>query len=85
MKKKLSIFFFWFLSLILTSIYIHENPELIEEVKKNLKDDKILVFAVEEDTLTTPGNSFILGTIIVLLDVIDFPQTPSIFIGLHGI
>ena len=61
MKKKLSIFFFWFLSLILTSIYIHENPELIEEVKKNLKDDKILVLAVEEeDILTTPGNSFIL-------------------------
>ena len=61
MKKKLSIFFFWLLSLILTSIYIHENPELIEEVKKNLKDDKILVLAVEEeDILTTPGNSFIL-------------------------
>ena len=60
MKKKLSIFFFWFLSLILTSIYIHENPELIEEVKENLKGDKILVHAVEEDILATPGNSFLL-------------------------
>ena len=61
MKKKLSIFFFWFLSLILTGIYIHENPELIEEVKKNLKDDKIFVLAVEEeDIMASPGNSFIL-------------------------
>jgi len=61
MKKKISIIFIWFLSLILTSVYIHENPELIEKVKKTFEDDKSFVLGSEEgDILRTPANSFML-------------------------
>ena len=61
MKKKLSIIFVWLLSVVLASVYVHENPELIEKVKKNFKDDKTLVLGAEEgDILRTPGNSFML-------------------------
>ena len=61
MKKKLSIIFIWLLSLVLASVHVHENPELIEKVKRNFKDDKTLVFGAEEgDILRTPGNSFML-------------------------
>ena len=61
MKKKLSIILVWLLSLVLASVHVHENPELIEKVKKNFKDDKTLVLDAEEgDILRTPGNSFML-------------------------
>ena len=37
MKKKLSIIFVWLLSVVLASVYVHENPELIENMKCNQK------------------------------------------------
>jgi len=59
--KKFLIFFIWFLSLILISLYVHENPEFIEKIKEKFKDDRIIVFEPEEGNIERSlGNSFIL-------------------------
>ena len=59
--KKILIFFIWILSIIFISGYIHENPELVEKIKKNFKDDKNLVLGSQEgEILRSPGNSFMI-------------------------
>ena len=59
--RKLFIVIIWLISLVFTSVYFYENPELIEKVKKNFEDDKTLVLGSKEgDILRTPGNSFML-------------------------
>jgi len=59
--KKLLIFSIWVLSIVFVSGYIHENPELVEKIKNNFKDDKNVVLGSKEgDILRSPGNSFML-------------------------
>ena len=61
MRKLFIIIIIWLISLVLTSVYFYENPELIEKVKKNFEGDKTLVLGSKEgDILRTPGNSFML-------------------------
>ena len=61
MRKLFIIIIIWMISLVLTSVYFYENPELIEKVKKNFAGDKTLVLGSKEgDILRTPGNSFML-------------------------
>ena len=72
--KKILIIFVWFLSLVLAIIYEHENPELLEKIKKYFKDDKNVVLGSKEgDILRSPGNSFILE----FSNVLSFSKTKS--------
>ena len=49
----------WVASLIVTSIYIFENPERIEILKNYFKDDKNVILGSEVgEILRTPANSF---------------------------
>jgi len=59
--KKLLILLVWFLTLVLTIIYAHENPELVEKIKNYFKEDKNIVLGSKEgEILRSPGNSFML-------------------------
>jgi len=58
--KKFSIIIIWLISLVLTSIYIYENPERVDAVKEFLKiKKKFYVTTQEGDILRSDGNSFI--------------------------
>ena len=55
------IILFWIISLVLVSLHIHENPEIIERAEKYLKNEKDLELGSRTgNILRTPGNSFIL-------------------------
>ena len=51
----------WIISLVFSIAYFHENPELIEKVKKIFKDDQTVVEGAEDGYVSrSPGNSFML-------------------------
>jgi len=59
--KNFLVILFWIISLVLVSLHIHENPEIIERAKKYLKNEKDLDLGSQTgEILRTPGNSFIL-------------------------
>ncbi len=61
MKKNFLIFLAWLITILISSIYVHENPESIEKVKSRFKNEKNLVLGAEVgEILRTPGNSFML-------------------------
>ena len=69
--KKLLIFFVWILSLIFTIIYFHENPELVEKIKKYFKNDKNILIAQQEgEIFRKPGNSFL----VEISEVLSFSE-----------
>ena len=50
----------WLFSLLTISIYVHENPEIIESAKEYInKDKKPWVRANDDEVQRSPGNSFI--------------------------
>ena len=62
MGKKILIILFWFLSLVIISIYTYENPDKFELIKTYFsKDEKQEIKFVGSPILTMPGNSFIVG------------------------
>ena len=69
--KKFLIFFIWILSLIFTTIHFHENPELVEKIKKYFQNDKKLLVAQQEGKIfRKPGNSFL----VEISEVITFSE-----------
>ena len=57
--KKILIFFIWIISLIFTTIYFHENPEVVEKVKNFFKNEENIIIAQQEgEVFRKPGNSF---------------------------
>ena len=58
--KKILIFFIWIISLIFTTIYFHENPEVVEKVKNFFKNEENIIIAQQEgEVFRKPGNSFL--------------------------
>ena len=58
--KRFSIIIIWLISLVLTSIYIYENPERVDAVKEFLKINKKFYLTTQEgNILRSDGNSFI--------------------------
>ena len=52
-------FLAWLVSLIVTSIYVYENPDRIEILKNYFQGDKNVILGSEVgEILRTPGNSF---------------------------
>ena len=75
--KKLLIFFVWILSLIFTIIYFHENPELVEKIKKYFKNDKNILIAQQEgEIFRKPGNSFL----VEISEVLSFSEKTAFVI-----
>jgi hypothetical protein len=75
--KKLLIFFIWIVSLIFTIIYFHENPELVEKIKKYFKNDKNLLIAQQEgEIFRKPGNSFL----VEVSEVLSFSEKTAFVI-----
>jgi len=59
--KNFLIILFWIISLILVSLHIHENPEIIEKAKRYFKNEKNLELESQTgEILRSPGNSFLL-------------------------
>ena len=57
----------WLISLLVTSVYIHENPEKIESVKEYFNKDKVpWIKSKDGEIQRSPGNSFIVEFLKVL-------------------
>jgi len=71
------IIFIWFLSLIFTIIYFHENPELVEKIKKYFKNEKNIKVAQQEgEIFRKPGNSFL----VEISEVLSFSEKTAFII-----
>ena len=58
--KKILFILSWLLSLVVISVYVHENPEKIEIIKDYFNKNKIpTVKATEGEIQRSTGNSFI--------------------------
>ena len=58
--KKFLLVLIWLVSLLVISVYVHENPEKIESVKEYFNKDKVpWVKSKDGEIQRSPGNSFI--------------------------
>ena len=61
MTRKFLIILFWVASIFLASIYTHENPEIIETVKKYFAKEKLPILESSEGNIRrSPGNAFVI-------------------------
>ena len=75
--KKILIFFIWILSIIFTIIYFHENPEIVEKIKKYFKNEKDIVIAQQEgEIFRKPANSFL----VEISEVLSFSEKTAFII-----
>ena len=59
--KKLLLVLGWFFSLVLISIYTHENPERIEKIKNIFsKNNKPMLRGEEGEIHRNEGNAFVI-------------------------
>ncbi len=75
--KKFLIFFIWILSLFFSIIHFHENPEVVEKIKKYFKTEKNIIIEQQEgEIFRKPGNSFL----VEIREVISFSEKTAFVI-----